>query len=175
MLAAEYGLRSSDIVNFRFDQIDWDRNILSIRQHKTDIPVEYPLLPPIGNAIIDYLKNGRPKTDATEVIVAAESMKKGKKLTEPTIHSIVSKYMHRANIKNWEHKKHGAHSLRHSLAANMLKKNISMPVISTVLGHQNIASTKVYLSVDTNKLKQCPLPIPDLHTDHYKIGSVENE
>jgi site-specific recombinase XerD len=83
--------------------------------------------------------------------------------------------MHQANIKNWNHKKHGAHSLRHSLASNMLKKNISMPIISTVLGHQNTASTKVYLSVDIDKLGQCPLPIPALHTNHYRIRGVENE
>jgi site-specific recombinase XerD len=175
LLAAEYGLRSSDIVNFKFDQIDWDRNIINITQHKTDIPVEYPLLSSVGNAIIDYLKNGRPRTDVTEIIVAAESAKMGRKLAEPTIHSIVSKYMHQANIKNWNHKKHGAHSLRHSLASNMLKKNISMPIISTVLGHQNTASTKVYLSVDIDKLGQCPLPIPALHTNHYRIRGVENE
>jgi len=83
--------------------------------------------------------------------------------------------MRLANIKNWKHKKHGPHSLRHSLATNMLKKNISMPVISTVLGHQNTESTKIYLSVDTDKLRQCPLPIPALHTKHYRIGGVENE
>lgn len=175
LLAAEYGLRSSDIVNFKFDQINWDRNIINITQHKTDIPVEYPLLSSVGNAIIDYLKNGRPRTNAAEIIVAAESSKRGKKLAEPTIHSIVSKYMRLANIKNWKHKKHGPHSLRHSLATNMLKKNISMPVISTVLGHQNTESTKIYLSVDTDKLRQCPIPIPALHTNHYRIGGVESE
>ena len=174
LLAAEYGWRSSDIVNFRFDQIDWDRNNININQHKTDIAVQYPLLSSVGNAIIDYLKNGRPVTEATEVVVAAESSKKGRKLSEPTIHSIVSKYMHQANIKNWKHKKHGAHSLRHSLASNMLKKNISMPIISTVLGHQSTASTKVYLSVDIDKLRQCPIPIPDLHTEHYEYSRKLN-
>lgn len=175
LLAAEYGLRSSDIVNFRFDQIDWDRNIITIYQNKTGIPVNLPLISSIGNAIIDYLKNGRPKTDVAEIIVSAESAKKGKKLSEPTIHSIVSKYMRQANIKNWKDKKHGPHSLRHSLATNMLKKNISMPIISTVLGHQSTDSTKIYLSVDIDKLRQCPLPIPTLHTDHYRIVGVENE
>lgn len=175
LLAAEYGWRSSDIVNFQFNQIDWDKNTINLTQHKTGITVEYPLLSTVGNAIIDYLKNGRPKTAESVIIVAAESAKKGKKLTEPTIHSIVSKHMNQANIKNWKNKKHGAHSLRHSLATNMLKKNISMPIISTVLGHQNTATTKVYLSVDTNKLSQCALPIPTLHTDYYKSGGVKDE
>lgn len=145
LLAAEYGWRTKDIVRFRFNQIDWDKNVIRFNQSKTEVPVEYPLLSSIGNAIIDYLKNGRPKTNAEEIIVSAESSKKGQPLSSPTIHSIVSRYMSKANIKNWKQKKHGAHSLRHSLATNMLKKNISMPIISTVLGHQSTQSTKIYL------------------------------
>jgi len=63
LLAAEYGWRSKDIVNLRFDQIDWDKNVISFAQNKTGIPVEYPLLASVGNAIIDYIKNGRPDSD----------------------------------------------------------------------------------------------------------------
>ncbi|WP_088225782.1 site-specific integrase [Desulfosporosinus sp. FKB] len=170
LLAAEYGWRSSDIVNFRFSQIDWDKNVIRFNQHKTDIPVEYPLLSSVGNAIIDYLKHGRPLTDSEEIIVSAESAKKGRPLSTPTVHSIVTKYMKKAHIKNWKSKKHDPHSLRHSLATNMLKKNISMPIISTVLGHQNTESTKIYLKVDTEKLRQCPLSIPAMYSKHYKVG-----
>lgn len=175
LLAAEYGWRSSDIVNFRFNQIDWDKNIISFRQHKTDIPVEYPLLSSIGNAIIDYLKYGRPITSSKEIIVSAESAKKGHPLSTPTIHSIVTKYMRKANIKNWKNKKHGPHSLRHSLATNMLKKNISMPIISTVLGHQNTETTKVYLKVDIEKLQQCPLSMPGMYSKYYRVGGTMYE
>jgi len=168
LLAAEYGWRTKDIVSFRFDQINWDKNIIHFDQSKTSIPVEYPLLSSVGNAIIDYLKHGRPKTDAEEIIVAADTAKKGQPLSSPTVHSIVSKYMGKANIKNWKSKKHGAHSLRHSLATNMLKKNISMPVISTVMGHQNTETTKIYLSVDIEKLRQCPLPMPELDSAYFR-------
>ncbi|MCM3363963.1 tyrosine-type recombinase/integrase [Niallia sp. Sow4_A1] len=168
LLAAEYGWRTKDIVSFRFTQIDWDNNVISFNQSKTDIPVEYPLLSSVGNAIIDYLKHGRPKTNAEEIIVAADTVKKGQPLSPPTVHSIVSKYMGKANIKNWKAKKHGAHSLRHSLATNMLKRNVSMPVISTVMGHQNTETTKIYLAVDVKKLKQCPLPMPELHSAHFR-------
>jgi len=171
LLAAEYGWRSSDIVNFRFSQIDWDRNVISFSQHKTSMPVEYPLLSSVGNAIIDYLKHGRPVTDAEEIIVSAETAKKGKPLSTPTVHSIVTKYMRKANIKNWKSRKHGPHSLRHSLATNMLKKNVTMPIISTVLGHQNIESTNIYLKIDIEKLKQCPLSMPRLYSKHYRTLS----
>jgi len=168
LLASEYGWRSSDIVNFSFSQIDWDKNTITFSQQKTGVPVAYPLLSSIGNAIIDYLKHGRPNTDASQIIVAHESSKKGKKLSEETIHSIVTKHMRKANISNWTQKKHGPHSLRHSLAANLLKKNISIPVISTVLGHQNTESTKVYISVDNTRLKLCALPIPVLKATVYE-------
>lgn len=173
LLAAEYGWRSSDIVGFRFSQIDWDKNVIGFSQHKTGMPVEYPLLSSVGNAIIDYLKHGRPVTDSEEIIVSAESAKKGRPLSTPTVHSIVTKYMHKANIKNWKNKKHGPHSLRHSLATNMLKRNVSMPIISTVLGHQDTESTKVYLKVDVEKLRQCPLSMPRIYSKHYGAGRCE--
>ncbi len=168
LLAAEYGWRTKDIIRLRFNQIDWDKNVIRFNQSKTESPVEYPLLSSIGNAIIDYLKNGRPKTAAEEIIVSAESSKKGQPLSSPTIHSIVSRYMAKANINNWKKKKHGAHSLRHSLATNMLRKNVAMPIISTILGHQSTQSTKVYLSVDIEKLRECTLPIPELCSVHYR-------
>lgn len=174
LLASEYGWRSSDIVNFRFSQIDWDKNIIRFNQHKTGVPVEYSLLSSVGNAIIDYLKHGRPITNSEEIIVSAESAKKGRPISSPTVHSIVTKYMHKADIKNWKCKKHGPHSLRHSLAANMLKKNVSMPIISTVLGHQNTETTKVYLKVDTEKLRQCPLSVPKMCSKHYNAGRYES-
>jgi site-specific recombinase XerD len=170
LLAAEYGWRSSDIVNFTFEQIDWERNTITFNQHKTDIPVNYPLIASIGNAIIDYLESGRPDTNAHEIIVSHESTNKGRKLNKVTIHSIVSKYMRIANISHWDKKKHGAHSLRHSLATNMLKRNVSMPLISTVLGHQTTASTKIYLSVDFHQLRRCTLPMPPNKSDYYQGG-----
>lgn len=169
LLASEFGWRSSDIVNFRFEQIDWDKNIISVDQHKTGVFETYPLLSSVGNAVIDYLKNGRPRTSANEIIVAGECSKKGKKLSEETIHSIVSQYMSKANISNWKEKKHGAHALRHSLASNLLKKNVSIPIISTVLGHQSTESTKTYLSIDDLHLKQCALTVPCLKTGHYEV------
>jgi site-specific recombinase XerD len=58
--------------------------------------------------------------------------------------------------------------LRHSLASNMLKNNVSMQVINNVLVHQSIESTKIYLSIDINKLKECPLPMPNIKTVYYR-------
>ena len=168
LLAAEYGWRSSDIVDFTFDQIDWDNNRISLVQQKTGSQSIYPLLSSVGNAIIDYLKYGRPETNVPEILVSMNNVSKGQRLSRPTVHSIFSKHLRKADIKSWKEKKHGPHSLRHSLATNMLKRNISLPIISSVLGHQSTETTRIYLTVDFDQLKCCALPIPTLSTAQFE-------
>lgn len=168
LLAAEYGWRASDITSFKLEQIDWDRNIISLVQNKTGVAVEFPLLASIGNAIIEYIKFGRPQGGDDVIIVSHENTHKGQKLKSPTIHSIVSNAMRIAKIDNWKEKKHGPHALRHSLATNMLKQNISLPIISTVLGHQSTETTKMYLQVDIQKLRLCGLQIPRIKSKCYQ-------
>ena len=170
LLAAEYGWRASDITGFQFNWIDWDKNTIVFDQHKTGGSVQYPLLASVGNAVIDYLKNGRPSTESSEIIVGHDTVKRGKKLTSPTIHSVVAKYIREADIENWQQKKHGPHALRFSLATHLLKKNVSIPIISTILGHQNTETTKRYISLDIAQLKKCALPIPPLNTDIFEVA-----
>jgi site-specific recombinase XerD len=51
------------------------------------------------------------------------------------------------------------HSLRHTVASVMLEQDTPLAVISDILGHTDTDSTAVYLKVDLNKLKECPLEI----------------
>ena len=173
LLAAEYGWRAKDITTFCFDKIDWDKNVIRFDQNKTGNAVEFPLLASIGNAIIDYMRHGRPESDSPYVILCSERSKWARPLSSPTIHSIVAQHLCKARVPDWQNKKHGPHSFRHSLATNMLKKEISLPVISTVMGHQTTATTKVYLKIDIQKLRMCPLPMPELHSPYYQGKGVE--
>lgn len=144
LLAASYGMRSGDITKLRLSHIDWDMNLIKVTQSKTGEYLELPLLASVGNAIIDYLQDGRPRNCGHEIIVVSHMHGTiGNPLRSPTIHSIVSSAMQNAKIENWKNKKHGAHSLRHSLATNLLKKNASMPVINTILGHRSTETTRV--------------------------------
>ena len=172
LLAAEYGWRSSDITKFRLNQIDWDKNVVYLTQSKTDVSIEYPLLSSIGNAIIDYLKNGRPETSAQEVILSIRTSRKTKPLSGPAISYIVAQYLEKADIKDWHLKRHGTHAFRHSLASNMLKQGVTLPVISSVLGHSSSETTKIYLKVDMDKLKVCVLPMPAVHSPYYRKGGI---
>lgn len=59
MLLSRYGLRVSDICGLLFENIHWEECLIIINQYKTKEKVELPLTPEIGEALIDYLRNGR--------------------------------------------------------------------------------------------------------------------
>jgi site-specific recombinase XerD len=96
------------------------------------------------------------------------------KLQEPTLHSIVCYYMRLAEIANIDHKKHGPHALRHSLAGFLLEKKTPLPVISEVLGHTNTESTKTYIKIDMDSLRQCALEVPPVSDGYYRKGGLCN-
>jgi len=73
LLAARLGLRASDIANLKFENLFWDKSTIILNQFKTGKRIELPLLSDVGNAIINYLKYGRPKSDHRFVFLIASS------------------------------------------------------------------------------------------------------
>ena len=65
--------------------------------------------------------------------------------------------MRRAGITLPTGKHAGLHTLRHSFATNLLKKETSLQDISQILGHSNISVTETYLRVDIEQLRLCSL------------------
>lgn len=167
LLACRLGLRASDICGLMFSNLNWDQSIIYLTQKKTKKEINLPLLQEIGNAIIDYLKHGRPISSLQFVFLQA--IAPYKKLEEPTLHSIVSFYLQRAKIENCASKKHGPHALRHSLAGFLLEKKTPLPVISEILGHDNPESTNSYLRIDIQALRQCALEVPKFSTQCYEV------
>lgn len=166
LLAARLGLRASDICNLKFEDINWETSTISLVQQKTKQRIELPLLIELGNSIIDYLKYGRPISDLPYIFLRISQPYS--KLEEPTLHSIVSFYLKRAGIQNLDKRKHGPHALRHSLAGFLLERKTPLPVISEVLGHANTQSTKTYLRIDLESLKQCALDVPPIDSPYYQ-------
>lgn len=168
VLASLLGMRSSDICDLSFKNIDWDSNTINIIQRKTDYPATLPLLPEIGNAIIDYLKGGRPESDDQHVLLNASAPYEPMRTV--TIYGIVSSAFKRAGIDT-SNKRHGAHSLRHSLAKRMLENQTAMPVISESLGHCDTNSTMYYLRIDITSLRECQLtttPVAEAFYSQFK-------
>ena len=164
LLATMLGLRASDIANLKFENILWEDNAIRLIQHKTNKELELPLLPEIGNAIIEYLRYGRPKSQSSYIFLLARSPYTH--INQPVISQIAKKYFLKANV-NIKNKHHGAHALRHSLATLLLEEQVKLPVISEVLGHENTESTSYYLRIDIQSLKKCSLDISPVCENFY--------
>lgn len=76
---------------------------------------------------------------------------------DANLHNIITKHTRKAGITVSKEKRHGLHSLRHTLASSLLEQGTPLPVISEVLGHINSRSTAVYLQTDIKSLRKCAL------------------
>lgn len=156
LLLARLGLRSSDVANLRFSNIDWENDMIRLNQVKTGNPLELPLLSDVGEAIINYLKNARPKSDSDHVFIRIKPPYT--EFNPGAVGALVHERLVKAGI-HLEGRKSGSHALRHSLAKRLLEHEIPLPVISEILGHTNTETTMTYLRVDINELKKCALEV----------------
>lgn len=158
LIAVRLGVRASDICRLTFNNFKWESNTIEFRQNKTGDSIVLPLLNDVGEAVIDYIKHGRPCTDTDKVFLRLFAPIGPMKA--PTLHSIVTHYMNKAGIHIAEGKKHGPHALRHSLASALLQNNTPIPVISEILGHTDSQTTSTYLKIDVLNLREYALDVP---------------
>lgn len=156
LLVTRLGLRTIDTKRLKLNNLKWRENRIELTQSKTAAVLNLPLLPDVGWAIIDYLKNGRPKVESPYVFLRHLAPLVPFS-DEDRLHQIVVKYMKLAKIPISPYKKKGMHSLRHTLASRLLAENTPLPVISDILGHISSDSTAVYLKVDVSRLRECAL------------------
>ena len=156
-LSAHLGLRASDVAALKLDEIDWDSDSIRLVQKKTGKLAELPLLPLVGNAILDYLEYGRPKSELENVFL--QHYRGYGELSSSAFGNIVNKRMAEAGL-NTSDRRHGPHSLRHSLAARLLGENTPLPVISEAFVHRSIESTEYYLRIDVENLRKCAIEVP---------------
>lgn len=159
LLGARYGLRISDIKALRLSNIDFAKKIISIAQVKTGKPLTLYLLPDVGWAIIDYVKNGRPQSDSPEIFVRHVVPYTSFATTDNVAH-IIGKYANAAGIYKPLPKKNSFHMLRYGLASELLQKNVSLTTISGILGHSELNVTTTYTKIDVPQLRACALEVP---------------
>ena len=169
MLVTRLGLRCSDIAHLKYDNILWEKELIVFNQIKTKGKVELPLLQEVGTTIIDYLKYGRPGSDLPYIFL--RHIPPYDNMCNGNLYGVVKKYMGLARI-NYDERKHGPHSLRHSLATTLLADKVTLPVISSILGHRSTESTMEYLRVDKGALINCALEVMPINTS---LSTMEME
>ena len=117
------------------------------------------MLNDVGWAIIDYVKNGRPQSNISNIFLTHRKPISYFSESHGNFGAILAKYMQKASIPITKEKKNGVHSLRHTLASEMLKQSTPIETISSVLGHVNSNATSIYLKIDIEKLRECVLEV----------------
>jgi integrase len=164
LLASRLGLRASDICSLQFGNLDWNRNTIHFQQYKTGQNIELPLLPVVGEAIIDYIRYGRPKSETKTIFLSG--IAPFGPISAANIFAIINEIISKSRVEI-NSRNHGSHSLRHSLASQLLEQGTSLPVISDSLGHSSSESTMVYLGIDVKGLLACSLEVPLVQEKFY--------
>ena len=158
VLAMTYGLRISDIKKMKFSDLDWDNRKIKVIQKKTKKEIILPMTKLFISTLIDYIENERPKSEYDTIIVGRH----GEMLSNSNhFHRQMQLIFKKSNI-DYKNKKVGIHSMRHSLASELLKENIPLPIISSILGHSSTSVTTMYLKIDKTRLVKCCLSLKEV-------------
>lgn len=155
LLACRLGMRVGDIRSLKLDQIHWEDSTIGVTQSKTDLPLTLPLTTEVGEALIDYLKSGRPQSAHREVFLKVNPP--FDPFTENNLHHIISYWRLLAGIQFKTPQKRGLHSLRHTLATRLMQKATPLTTIAEILGHTSLESTRIYAKADVEALRTVAL------------------
>ena len=149
MLLAVYGLRAGEVSRLCLDDIDWDREIVSIHRPKQRCAQQYPWHSSVGDAVLRYLRDARPRSGYRELFLTLAAPHRP--LSSPSVTALVHARM--AGIGSTLARR-GAHSLRHACAARLLAADFSFKEIGDHLGHRSANSAFYYAKVDLAGLRQ---------------------
>lgn len=153
-LLATYGLRSSEIRNLRIEDINWRTESIRIRHTKTRACSFLPLMERVGDAVLAYLRSGRPRTDSREIFIRTRAPYRQLWI----LYSTVQRRLRDAGVK--PPGKCGPHIFRHARAVEMLRASVPQKVIGDLLGHRSTESTAPYLKLATEDLRAIALDVP---------------
>lgn len=165
LLIVRLGLRISDVRNLQFHNLKWELGCVEFKQTKTGHTIILPLLEDVGWAIIDYLKHGRPISGSQNIFIRHIAPFTAFS-SNNNLHYHINKYLIAAKIEIPAGKCHGMHSLRHTLATELLQQHVSLPTIAGILGHRDVNTAANYLRVDVSMLKQCALNVEVQHEEY---------
>jgi len=162
MIAAEVGLRTSDIKELKLSSIDWRSNEIKVQQKKTGNFLVLPLGRDVGNAIADYILNARPKADTPYIFL--RSRHPHVKLGETAGANIIIRHLEKAGIGRKAYDGKTFHAFRRTAGTNLIESGAGIVMTAQVLGHLRIESAKRYISLDENSLLECCMPLTGLET-----------
>jgi integrase/recombinase XerD len=149
LLLAVYGLRIGEVCRLTLDDLDWVNEKIRVRRLKNQRSQEFPLTAEVGNAILKYLRNVRPRDVGRVLFLRLRTPHEP--LTPHGASCCISVHI-RALGCRLPH--YGTHSLRHACATHLLHEGFLLKEIGDLLGHRSPRSTQIYAKVEHKKLVQ---------------------
>jgi site-specific recombinase XerD len=152
-LLVRLGLRAGEVAGLSLDAIDWRAGELVV-SGKGDRAERLPLPADVGEAIVGYLRHGRPASAlGRTVFVRVKAPHRA--LSSTGASQIVADAARRADLGVVH-----AHRLRHTAATDMLRAGGSLTEIGQVLRHRRTLTTAIYAKVDRRALRALARPWP---------------
>lgn len=152
MLLTRLGLRRGEVAALELDDVDWRAGeiVIAGKGSRHDV---LPLPVDVGEALVDYLRHGRPRGFGRRLVLPARAPYR--ELSPGAVSAVVVRACKRAGLERV-----GAHRLRHTIATELLRRGAPLPEIGQLLRHQNIDTTAIYAKVDRRALSRLALPWP---------------
>ena len=152
LLLVTYGLRSREVAALTLDDLDWERERLRVPERKAGHSTAYPLSPVVGEAIVDYLKHGRPQRADRHIFYRV--LAPWDPMTADGVSGRASYYLHRAGIAV---SRPGSHTLRHTCVQRLIDAHFPLKTIGDYVGHGSPESTAIYAKVSLENLREVAL------------------
>lgn len=154
-LMAHYGLRTGEITRLKIDSIDWSARSLLVEQVKTHSWLTLPLIDETLDLLRRYLKEGRRQSRCHALFLSAFSPAR-----PMTKCSVSQMFKMRARRSGLPIEQASAYALRHSFAMRLFARGVGIKAIGDLMGHHSLASTSVYLRLQSDVLREVALPVP---------------
>jgi integrase/recombinase XerD len=160
LVAYDAGLRLSEILNLRLEDIDSRRMAIRIRQGKGKKDRYARLTPGLLERLRDYWRAFRPRT----------FLFPGATANQPYDIATPGQLLKKACRKAGIAKRVSMHTLRHTFATHLLEAGVNLRVIQQMLGHDKIQTTALYTHISLEEQRAAPRLIDSLelecHPDH---------
>jgi len=149
LLCAVYGFRVGEVCRMRLEDINWAEEKITVRRSKQRKVQSYPLTTEVGNAVLRYLKEVRPRCAHREVLLTLR--RPYRPVSVGALSTMTQKLQKRLGLKL---KRYGSHVLRHACATHLLAQGLTLKEVGDHLGHVSVAATRIYAKVDLVGLRE---------------------
>lgn len=156
LLLYHYGVRGAQVRTLRLTDLNWRESVIHFPACKGGKIVTMPLVPEVGEALVDYLKNSRPNSNEQQLFLTSRAPHRPM-MRSSTLSAILYRYQHNAQFTL---STYGSHCYRHGFATRALRQGYSLKSIADCLGHRCLQSTTIYTKVDVQSLNSISLELP---------------